>query len=342
MPAAQKPVVLVTGGRGLVGRAIQDEVAKLNASSPGGNAEWHFVHSGDADLRDGDATAALFDRVKPTHLVHLAARVGGLFANMQDNLGFFEDNLKLNSNVLRSAARVGVKNAVFCLSTCVFPAAAKLPITEADLHQGPPHFSNEGYAYSKRMMECEVRYYRKAYNLPNWLCVVPTNIYGPYDNFHLVNSHVIPALIRKCYEAKERGEAFVVLGTGKPLRQFIYSLDMARIILRLLFQPPQTGDVDPKASPAPDIISYICCGDENSEDGELSIADVAKSIARAMEFRGELKFDETKSDGIFRKTASNGRLRNEVLPSDFKFTPFDEGIAETCEWFVENHEKARV
>ncbi|KAF4661518.1 GDP-L-fucose synthase, partial [Perkinsus olseni] len=230
-------------------------VAKLNPSSPGGNAEWHFVHSGDADLRDCDATAALFDRVKPTHLVHLAARVGGLFANMQDNLGFFEDNLKLNSNVLRSAARVGVKNAVFCLSTCVFPAAAKLPITEADLHQGPPHFSNEGYAYSKRMMECEVRYYRKAYNLPNWLCVVPTNIYGPYDNFHLVNSHVIPALIRKCYEAKERGEAFVVLGTGKPLRQFIYSMDMARIILRLLFQPPQTGDVDPKASPAPDIIS---------------------------------------------------------------------------------------
>ncbi|KAF4650092.1 GDP-L-fucose synthase, partial [Perkinsus olseni] len=87
---------------------------------------------------------------------------------------------------------------------------------------------------------------------------------------------------------------------------------------------------------------YICCGDENSEDGELSIADVAKSIAKAMEFRGDLEFDETKSDGIFRKTASNGRLRNEVLPSDFKFTPFDEGIAETCEWFVENHEKARV
>ncbi|KAF4752759.1 GDP-L-fucose synthase, partial [Perkinsus olseni] len=144
---------------------------------------------------------------------------------------------------------VKVKNAVFCLSTCVFPAAAKLPITESDLHQGPPHFSNEGYAYSKRMMECEVRYYRKAYNLPNWVCVVPTNIYGPYDNFHLVNSHVIPALIRKCYEAKERGEGFVVLGTGKPLRQFIYSMDMARIILRLLFQPPQTGEWTPKLAP---------------------------------------------------------------------------------------------
>ncbi|EER02844.1 NAD dependent epimerase/dehydratase, putative [Perkinsus marinus ATCC 50983] len=289
MAAIKKPVVLVTGGRGLVGRAIQDEVAALNASHPGARAEWHFVHSGDADLRDPEATAALFDRVKPSHLVHLAARVGGLFANMQDNLGFFEDNLKLNSNVLSNAARVGVKNAIFCLSTCVFPADAKLPITEEDLHKGPPHFSNEGYAYSKRMMECQVRYYRKAYNLPNWLCVVPTNIYGPYDNFHLVNSHVIPALIRKCYDAKKNGEAFVVLGTGKPLRQFIYSKDMARIIIHLLFKPPRTGDVDSRVGPAVDIVSYICCGDEDSEDGELSIADVARGIAKAMDFRGKIK-----------------------------------------------------
>ncbi|KAF4660143.1 GDP-L-fucose synthase [Perkinsus chesapeaki] len=338
----RRPVVLVTGGRGLVGKAVEQEVGRLPPTSPGADAEWHFVHSGDADLRDPEATAALFDNIQPTHLVHLAARVGGLFANMEDNLGFFEENLKLNSNVLRNAARTGVRNAIFCLSTCVFPAAAELPITESDLHQGPPHFSNEGYAYSKRMMECEVRYYRKAYNLPNWLCVVPTNIYGPYDNFHLVGSHVVPALIRKCYQAKEQGQAFVVLGTGKPLRQFIYSMDMARIILQLLFEPPQKGDVDPTVTERQEIVSYICCGDKDSVDGEISIAEVARTIAKAMGFHGELKFDSTKSDGIFRKTASNDRLRKEVLPDDFEFTPFEEGITKTCEWFVNHHDEARM
>merc|ERR1711964_259813 len=141
--------------------------------------------------------------------------------------------MHMNNNVIHCCHEHKIKDVIFCLSTCVFPANAELPFTEESIHLGPPHPPNEGYAFSKRMVECQTRYYRATYGY-NWCCIVPTNIYGPHDNFHLEKAHVIPALIHKCWLAKQRDEPFVIAGTGTPQRQFISSLDLAAVVLLLL------------------------------------------------------------------------------------------------------------
>lgn len=314
------PVVLVTGGTGLVGKAIEAVASQFEGYS------YYYASSKDADLRDAVSTAALFDRVQPAAVIHLAARVGGLFANMADNLGFFEDNLAINTNVVKNCHRLKIERAVFCLSTCVFPSDAPLPIKEESLHMGPPHFSNEGYAYSKRMLECLVRYYRNAFNYTNWVCVIPTNIYGPHDNFNLKDAHVIPALIHKAVISKEEGKALVVAGSGTPLRQFIYSNDLARIILILLLR-----------NGAHKHPAVICCDMEC----EISINYVAGKIIAAVGNEEGLVNDASKADGIFRKPASNEKLM-ELLPEGFKFTPFDQGIALAVDWFIKNSKSARI
>jgi len=312
-------VVLVTGGAGLVGRALKQVVE--DDKLPG---TWIWLSSKDGDLRDPAAVDAIFEKYQPTKVVHLAARVGGLFANMADNLGFFEDNMNMNNNVLRNCHQRKISDAIFCLSTCVFPAQAELPFTEETIHTGAPHPSNEGYAHSKRMVECQTRYYRAAHGY-NWCCIVPTNVYGPHDNFHLEKAHVIPALIHKCWLAKQNGTTFTIAGTGTPLRQFIYSLDLGKIISELL------KDLS-KAPPA-----VILCPDEGDEP---SIKEVGFGIARAVGYEGEVQFDTTKSDGIHRKTASNRKLRN--LFPDFTFKPLDQGLKESVEWFLANKDIART
>mmetsp|Transcript_560 Transcript_560/g.903 ORF Transcript_560/g.903 Transcript_560/m.903 type:complete len:201 (+) Transcript_560:370-972(+) len=191
--------------------------------------------------------------------------------------------------------------------------------------EGPPHPSNEGYAYSKRMLECLVRYYRQAHQR-EWLCVIPTNIYGPHDNFSLQDGHVVPALIHKCYVASRDQTAFTVAGSGKPLRQFVYSEDLARAIISFLQK-----DHCKKNS------SVIVCPDDGDE---LSIEEVASTIAGAFGFSGAVELDPSRADGIFRKTASNLELRR-LLGEEFRFTSFADGISKTVEWFRDNFEDCR-
>jgi GDP-L-fucose synthase len=170
--------VLVTGGSGLVGKAIEKHVNQLSASGNDAN-HWYFASSKDADLCDFEQTKALFEREKPTHVVHLAAKVGGLFANLDGNIQFLRDNLAMNDNVIKLCHDYDVKNAIFCLSTCIFPAEVELPMTEDDIHKGSPHPSNQGYAHAKRILEVLVRLHRETYG-HNWMCLIPTNVYGPY------------------------------------------------------------------------------------------------------------------------------------------------------------------
>eukprot|EP00386_Alphamonas_edax_P003600 GDKI01010893.1.p1 GENE.GDKI01010893.1~~GDKI01010893.1.p1 ORF type:complete len:324 (-),score=78.75 GDKI01010893.1:61-1032(-) len=316
--------VLVTGGSGLLGHAISAAVEKLGLNA--NSCKWVFLSSKDGDLRNREATRALFEKHRPTHVVHLAARVGGLFANMADQIGFFRDNMQMNDNVITLCHEYKVRRAIFCLSTCVYPAEVELPITEDKIHAGPPHFSNEGYAMAKRMLECMCRFYRSQHGC-DFLCVIPTNLYGPNDNFHLQDAHVMPALIHKCHLSKANHTQFVVSGSGKPLRQFLYSLDAGRIIVELLRAPPAKIDFS----------SVILCGDQEDEP---SIGELSEHIVRAMKFEGEMKFDTSKADGIFRKTASNARLRAFLGP-DFKFTPLPQGIEETVSWFEQHFETCR-
>ncbi|XP_064255632.1 GDP-L-fucose synthase [Passer domesticus] len=311
--------VLVTGGTGLVGRAIQRVVAEGEGRP---DEEWIFVSSRDADLTSSSETKALFERHKPTHVIHLAAMVGGLFKNIRSNLDFWRTNIHINDNVLHSAHELGVQKVVSCLSTCIFPDKTTYPIDETMIHNGPPHSSNFGYSYAKRMIDVQNRGYSEQHGR-RFTAVIPTNVFGPHDNFNIEDGHVLPGLIHKVYLAKQSGSALTVWGTGKPRRQFIYSLDLARLFLWVL---REYDEVEP-------IILSV------GEEDEVSIQEAAEAIAEAMEFRGELIFDTTKSDGQFKKTASNAKLRR-YLPG-FQFTPFRKAVKETCAWFTANYANAR-
>ncbi|KRX71467.1 Alpha-N-acetylglucosaminidase [Trichinella sp. T6] len=313
--------VLVTGASGLIGRAMQAVIAEA-AKNFKVNMHWIFVSSKDADLTDYVQTKRMFQVNKPTAVIHLAAKVGGLFCNLDNNLSFFRENMMINDNVLRCAHEHNVKRVISCLSTCIFPDNTTYPLDENMIHLGPPHESNMGYAYAKRMLDMLSSLYNRQYGYC-YTSIIPCNVFGPHDNFSLKNGHSIPALIHKCYLAKENNTPLVVFGTGKPLRQYIYSLDLARLIIWAL---------ENYKDPTPIIFA-------TDEADEVTIEHVAKSVAQGMQFQGPILFDTSKSDGQFKKTSSNAKMRS-YLP-DFKFTPFDKAIQETAEWFTANFNSAR-
>lgn len=301
--------VLVTGGSGLVGKAIEKVV--------GGAENWIFLSSQDGDLRSLKDTRRLFEIHQPTHVVHLAAIVGGLFHNMKAGADFFDGNMRMALNVYRCAYETGVQKLISCLSTCIFPDDTAYPIDETMVHNGPPHVSNQGYAYAKRMLDVLNRTYHSQFGC-QYTSVIPTNVYGPHDNFHLEHSHVIPGLIHKAFSAEN---TLQVYGSGTPLRQFIYSEDLAKLIIWTL---EHYNSVEPLILSVP-------------PEQEISIAKVSELIAA--EFGLAVEFDTTKSDGQFKKTANNDKLMS-LLPN-FEFTPIEEGIQKTVAWFRENKSSAR-
>ena len=285
--------------------------------------QWIFLSSKDADLMSEQETVALFEKYKPTHVIHLAALVGGLFANMSANSDFFRNNMKMNDTILEVSRKTNVKKVVSCLSTCIFPDKTTYPIDETMIHNGQPHPSNFGYSYAKRMIDVQNKAYNEQYGCM-FTSVIPCNVFGPHDNFNVLKGHVIPGLINKAYEAKKNGTPFEIWGTGTPLRQFIYSLDLAKLFVWVL---REYNEIDPIIL-APD------------EADEVSIKDVAMMIFEAFEFKkGEVKFLTDKADGQFKKTASNAKLRK-YLP-DFKFVPTRQAIKDTVDWYVANYEIAR-
>lgn len=235
----KRDVVLVTGGSGLVGKGIQLALEEVPDELK--NNSWIFLTSKDGDLRQLSQVEALFEKYKPTHVIHLAAMVGGLYRNMKYRVEFFLDNMNMNTNVLRCCHKYQVKKCITCMSTCIFPDKTTYPITEDMLHDGPPHSSNAPYAYAKRMVDVLNRAYADEYHCL-FTSVIPTNIFGPHDNYSIEDGHVLPGLMHKCYLAKQNNEDFVIWGTGKPLRQFIYSVDLGRLFLWVL---RQYDSVDP-------------------------------------------------------------------------------------------------
>jgi len=307
--------VLVTGGSGLVGQAIRNVVSNDQGYT------YVFVSSAQYDLVSMEDTRRMYREHMPHTVIHLAACVGGLFKNMNNKVEMLEKNLLINFNVVRCAHEHGVKKLVACLSTCIFPDSTTYPINETMLHNGAPHHSNDAYAYAKRMLEIQCCAYRENYGC-DFGCVIPTNIYGPHDNYHLEDAHVIPALIHKCYLAKKQGVPFVVRGTGKPLRQFVYSLDLAQLIVHFSRHTIPDGCI---------ILSV-------PEKDEVSIEYVARVIACAYDYEAALVFDGAYADGQFKKTADNTKMARLV---DFHFTTVEEGIQDSVAWFVRNYENAR-
>ncbi len=309
-------LILVTGGTGLVGQAIK-KISRDHQTHT-----FQFLSSQNCDLTVFADTLEYFQELRPDYVIHLAACVGGLFKNMNFKVDMLEKNLLINYNVLKCCHLTEVKKCISCLSTCIFPDKTSYPINEQMLHNGPPHTSNDAYAYAKRILEVQSRAYQEQYG-SQFTCVIPTNIYGPYDNFHLEDAHVIPALIHKCYLAKQKGQPFVVRGTGSPRRQFIYSEDLARLILWVL---EEYQDLDP-------IILSV------SEKDEVSIADVARLIAKEFDYLDNIVFDSNYSDGQYKKTADNSKLLD--LHGDYDFVSIQKGIAESVAWFIKNYETCR-
>ena len=308
--------ILVTGGTGLIGKAIEE----ISINYP--DFEFIFLSSKLCDLTNFNSTINLFKYIKPDYVIHLAANVGGLFKNMTQKVSMFEDNLLINMNVLKAAYLTNVKKLIGCLSTCIFPDKTNYPINETMLHNGPPHYSNDAYAYAKRMLEIQCKCYQEQFN-KDFICIIPTNIYGPNDNFNLSNSHVIPGLIHKCYLAKKSNEQFIVSGTGKPLRQFIHSHDLARLILWTLFEYKERETIILSVPP----------------EDEISIKEIAEIIANKFQYLHRLEYDNTKSDGQFKKTADNSKLMN--LLKTYTFIPIKDGLENTVEWFIENYDTSR-
>jgi len=296
--------LLVTGGNGLVGSSINSYVKV--------GKEYNLIIPEETDK--------MFQFHKPTHVIHCAGKVGGVGGNMNYKGEYFYDNIMINTNVIEGARKSGVEKLVCFLSTCVFPDNVEYPLTESKIHLGEPHSSNYPYAYAKRMADIQIRAYREQYGL-NYVSVIPTNIYGPNDNFSLTHGHVMPMLIHKLYLAQQNNTDFVVWGSGKPLREFIYSKDIATL---------SEWAVNNYNDPEPIIFST---------SHEISIMDLVDLLVKEFNFKGKVIFDKSKPDGQYRKPSDNNKLKS-YLP-DFNFTPIEEGVKETVNWFIENYDKTR-
>jgi len=299
-----KNKLLVTGGTGLVGSAITADVK---------------INSKDADLRNQSDVEDIFNYHRPTHVIHTAAKVGGLGGNMNYKGEFFYDNIMINTNVIEACRKYKVKKLICFLSTCVFPDDIEYPLTEKKIHLGEPHHSNYPYAYAKRMADIQLQSYREQYGL-EYISVIPTNIYGPNDNFSIKNGHVIPSLIHKCYLAKQSNTPFKVWGSGKPLREFIYSNDIAKLTEWILINYNESESIILTTS------------------NEVSIKDIAYLIAKEFDYDNIL-FESDKPDGQYRKPSDNSKLKK-YLP-EFEFTPIEKGIKETIKWFKQNYKYIR-
>lgn len=304
--------ILVTGSDGLLGSALKKILG-----------ENHVYHTkNDCDLTNSFETEKyITDQVKNfkvNTIIHCAARVGGIQANTNNNLGFFIDNFEINKNVLKSAFKNNIPNFVNILSTCIFPNENIIyPLTPDQIDNGAPHPSNYGYSYAKRLSWYETKIFRKM-TKNNWISVVPTNLYGPNDNFHLESSHLIPGMIHRAFLAKKNNTKFVVWGDGTQLRQFVYSEDLAKLIIWSL-------DNWNKEEPCMLI-----------DEKEVSILDIVKIIIKRFEIdESDIIFDDTKPKGQFKKPAISH-------VKEYNFKKLETGINETINWFIENYNNNNI
>ena len=286
--------IYVAGHRGLAGSAI---VRQLQHEGYGNLV---LRTHAELELADQAAVRDFFERERPDYVFLAAAKVGGIIANSSYPAEFIHSNLAVQTNVIHESWRVGVKRLLFLGSSCIYPRDCPQPIKEEYLLTGPLEATNRPYAIAK-IAGIEMCWsYNRQYGT-SFLAAMPTNLYGPGDSYDLNNSHVLPALIRKMHEAKQGGLAEVLIwGTGTPMREFLYSEDMAEACVHLLELPTETSEgLLSNAGPPLVNIGY-------GED--LSIAELARTVARVVGFRGSLRFDTSKPDGTPRKLLDSGRI----------------------------------
>ncbi len=315
MPAdAGRDSIFVAGHRGLVGAAI------CRALRTAGHPEPTVRDRAQLDLTDAAAVDAFFAAEQPAQVYLAAARVGGIRANNAYPAEFIRDNLAIQTNVIHSAWRHGVRKLLFLGSSCIYPRLAPQPMREEHLLTGPLEPTNEWYAIAKIAGIKMCQAYRRQYGF-NAISLMPTNLYGPADNFSLEDSHVLPALIRRFHEAKRvSAPEVVVWGTGSPMREFLHVDDLASAALFLM--DTYEGE---------DIVNV-------GTGTDVSIADLAALIKRIVGYEGVLRFDATKPDGTPRKLLAVDRLHALGWRHS---TALEDGIRSTYEWYLAHETDAR-
>jgi GDP-L-fucose synthase len=304
--------VLVTGGAGFLGSFVVKRLEEHHAATV-------FVpRSTDYDLRQPDAIRRVLADARPDMVIHLAGRVGGIGANRARPAEFFYDNLMMSVPLFHESWRFGVAKFVAIGTVCAYPKHTAVPFQEQDLWNGYPEETNAPYGLAKKMLLVQSQAYREQYGF-NSIFLLPVNLYGPRDNFDLQTSHVIPALIRKCLEAKERSEdQMVVWGTGQPTREFLYVEDAAEGILLAAER-------------------YNASDPVNLGSGmEISIRDLVNLVARLTEFQGQIVWDASKPDGQPRRCLDTSKASR--LFGFKAHTSFKEGLRRTVEWYRHNSE----
>ena len=297
--------VFIAGHRGLVGSALVREFETQ------GYRNLILRDRTQVDLRNQAAVETFFQENKPEYVVHAAGLVGGILANSTRQADFLYENLMVAANVIHAAAANGTKKLLFLGSSCIYPKLARQPIREDSLLTSALEPTNEGYAIAKIAGLKLCSNYRAQHG-KNFISAMPTNLYGPFDNFDLQSSHVLPALLRKFHDAKFKGADEVVLwGTGKPLREFLYVDDLARALVCLMhtYESEQTINV--------------------GSGEEVAISDLAHIVSEVVGFRGRVVFDSTKPDGTPRKVLDSSRIR--ALGWEPK-VPLSQGVAQTYQW----------
>lgn len=299
--------IVVAGGTGLAGSAI-------TRAFQARGAEVLIINRANLDLMDSEATKRFFAKVKPSLVVDAAAKVGGIGANNSKPVEFLASNLQIQNNLMQGAFDAGVQKFVFLGSSCIYPRDSEQPIKEEFLMTGPLESTNSAYAVAKIAGIEMINSYRKEHGV-NWISLMPTNLYGPGDNFNLSESHVLPALIRRFVEAEATGAQEVVLwGTGTPLREFLHVDDLASAVVM--------------ANEKYNDSLHLNVGTGH----DLSIKALADLIANEAGFQGEIKWDSTKPDGTPRKVLDVSRITAMGWKPSITL---EEGVASTIRWFKE-------
>jgi len=314
----QAAKVYVAGHRGLVGSAILRQLARQ------GHTNIVTRTHQELDLRDQASVRSFFEEERPDYVVLAAAKVGGIHANDTYPAEFIYDNMMIEANVIDSAYRVGVRRLLFLGSTCIYPRAVEQPMREDALLTGPLEPTNEPYALAKiaGIKLCES--YNRQYGT-DFRSVMPTNLYGINDNFHPENSHVIPALMRRFHEAKQRGdEAVTVWGTGTVMREFLYVDDMAEASLFVLSLDEKTYRENTRP-----MLSHINIG----TGVDVTIRELAETMKEVVGYSGAIRFDASKPDGAPRKLIDVSRLASMGWTYT---TSLKEGLEKTYDWYRVN------
>jgi GDP-L-fucose synthase len=336
--------ILITGGSGLVGYSINNLV-KENYKNISDNNEFIFWNSSNCDLinKNEDIIFLYMQNISPDIVIHLAANVGGLYKNMNHNVQMFNDNLVMNMNIINVCKRLNVKVLFSCLSTCIFPDNVEYPIKEEYLHNGSPHYSNNGYSYAKRFLDI----YTSLLNVENnsntlYVNFIPTNLFGNNDNYNLQDAHVLPALIHKAYLAEKNNDNFEIKGSGKALRIFTSSDDFAKIILDFItfYQYDNLNNMKKLINVTRENQNNYNFIVSDNETNEISIKNIVTILGKYFNIPNEkINFDKNFSDGQLRKPASNNRLKMlyNQYNEEFNFENLEDKINKVCNYFVTNY-----